>query len=347
MDDMTDKMTLSAAYTLREMGSFYLGAPPHTVAGADVSDYVLAPGGVPVSIDPNGTTSVGQAWGQYFLPAAATHSLPLSFWHGGSLTGAMWETTPDGREGWLHYFLRHGCPVYNVDAVERGRAGWAPRDPHFSSPAILRTAEDSFCQFSIGSRVQRATPDALQAAAYPHCQFSLAAFEHFMCQVMPRWATTDDLILAAYCWLLDRIDPQIIIAHSQGTAFALRAAALRPDRVKAIVDIEPAQGGGEEALAALTDIPLLLVYGDNLHYDARWPQIRARTDAYFAQLSARGVRVDVLDLPQASLLGNFHMLMMELNNHAIAALIARWLMDIPGASRPDDGNDDDGKCEQA
>lgn len=286
-------MTLPAAYSLREMGSFHLGATPQTVSGAVVSDYVLAP-------------------------------------------GAMWETTPDGREGWLHYFLRRGWPVYNVDAVARGRAGWAPRDPHFASPAILRTAEDSFCQFRIGARVQRATHDALRAAAYPHCQFPHAAFEQFMCQVVPRWATTDDLILNAYCRLLDRLGPQIIIAHSQGAAFALRAGARRPDKVKAI---EPAQGGGEEALAA---IPLLLVYGDNLHLDARWPQIRARTDAYFAQLSARGARVDILDLPRAGLLGNSHMLMMEHNNHAIAALIARWLMDIPGASRAAVGDDVDG-----
>lgn len=231
------------------------------------------------------------------------------------------------------------------------RAGWAPHDPHFASPAILRTAEDSFCQFRIGARVPRATPDALQAAAYPHCQFPLDAFEHFMCQVVPRWATTDDLILAAYCRLLDRIGPQIIIAHSQGAVFALRAAARRPDKVKvkAIVAIEPAQGGGEEALAALADIPLLLVYGDNVHCDARWPQIRARTDAYFARLSARGARVDILDIPREGLLGNSHMLMMELNNHAIAALIARWLMDIPGASRPANGNqdNDDGKCNRA
>ncbi|MBT9432925.1 hypothetical protein JZM24_13700 [Candidatus Sodalis endolongispinus] len=107
------------------MGSFYLGGSPQTVAGDPVSDYVLAPDGVPVSIDPNGTTSVGQTWVQYFLPAAAAHNLPLSFWHGGSLTGAMWESTPDGREGWLHYFLRHGWPVYNVDAVwSAGGPAW-------------------------------------------------------------------------------------------------------------------------------------------------------------------------------------------------------------------------------
>ncbi|MBT9432924.1 alpha/beta fold hydrolase [Candidatus Sodalis endolongispinus] len=168
-----------------------------------------------------------------------------------------------------------------------------------------------------------------------------------MCQVVPRWATTDDLILAAYCRLLDRVGPQIIIAHSQGAVFALRAAARRPNNVKAIVAIEPAQGGGEEALAALADITLLLVYGDNVHCDARWPQIRARTDAYFDRLFARGARVDILDLPREGMARNSHMLMMELNNHAIAALIARWLMDIPGVSRPANGNHDDGKCDRA
>jgi len=34
-------------------------------------------------------------------------------------TGVTWETTPDGREGWLNYFLRKGWAVYNSDAVER------------------------------------------------------------------------------------------------------------------------------------------------------------------------------------------------------------------------------------
>lgn len=326
-------MPASANYSLREMGSFYIDAPPQVIAGAAVKEYVLAPNGVPVSIDPNGTTSVGQAWVQYFLPAQEEKTLPLTFWHGGSLTGAMWETTPDGREGWLHFFLRHGWPVYNVDAVERGRAGWAPLDPHFAAPPILRTAEDSFTQFRIGARVAHATPQALRAAAYPHCQFPLAAFDQFMCQVVPRWATTDDLILAAYCRLLDRIGPTVIIAHSQGAAFALRAAARRPHQVKAIVAIEPAQGGDEEDLTALSGIPLLVVYGDNLQCDARWPLIRARTDRYFARLTACGGQVDMLDLPQAGLAGNSHMLMMEHNNGDIAALIAQWLTDNPGVSR--------------
>ena len=45
---------------------------------------------------------------------------------GGALTGAHFLTTPDGREGWAHYFVRRGYPVYVIDVPGRGRAGFVP-----------------------------------------------------------------------------------------------------------------------------------------------------------------------------------------------------------------------------
>ena len=45
---------------------------------------------------------------------------------GGALVGVHFLTTPDGREGWAHYFLRRGFPVYIVDVPGRGRAGFVP-----------------------------------------------------------------------------------------------------------------------------------------------------------------------------------------------------------------------------
>ena len=42
--------------------------------------------------------------------------------HGGSQTGSGWISTPDGRDGWATYFLRHGYAVYVVDQVARGRS---------------------------------------------------------------------------------------------------------------------------------------------------------------------------------------------------------------------------------
>ena len=46
--------------------------------------------------------------------------------HGNWQTGTNFTGTPDGREGWAQYFLRHGYAVYVVDQVARGRS------PHFS-----------------------------------------------------------------------------------------------------------------------------------------------------------------------------------------------------------------------
>ena len=108
---------------LRDMGSFHVGGRLVEISGKPVRDVVFTPGGVPAKVDPNGTYQVEQMYVQYFLPANERGAYPLLMWHGGGLTGVTWETTPDGREGWLNYFLRKGWSVYNSDAVERGRVG--------------------------------------------------------------------------------------------------------------------------------------------------------------------------------------------------------------------------------
>ena len=56
--------------------------------------------------------------------ANTDEALAVVFMHGGGLSGSMWETTPDGRPGWSRLFLEAGHPVYVIDGVERGRAGW-------------------------------------------------------------------------------------------------------------------------------------------------------------------------------------------------------------------------------
>ncbi len=325
-----------APLSLRTIGSFFVGGRAVQTAGAPVEEHVLARDGVPVRIDPNGTTWLGQMYVQYAVPVAPA-PLPVLFWHGGSLTGATWETTPDGREGWYTQFLRLGWPCYVVDAVERGRAGWAPRDPHFAAPALLRTAQDSFTQFRIGRPVRDGSLASLQAAAYPGCRFPLAAFGMFMRQVVPRWSTTDELAVDAYCALLEQVGPAIVVAHSQGGAFAFRAAERCPRQVAAIVTVEPAQGGVTDG-AGLAGIPVLAVYGDHLGLDARWPSIRARTERYLASARAAGASVTVLDLPAQGIHGNSHMLMMEDNNADIALLIHRWLQQRLTGGRVQEGS---------
>src|SRR6202011_4224725 len=110
---------------LRAMGSFHVGGRLVEISGKPVKEITFAPGVVPARIDPTGTYQVEQMYVQYFLPVHEAGAYPLLMWHGGGLTGVTYETTPDGREGWLNIFLRKGWSVYNSDAVERGRAGWA------------------------------------------------------------------------------------------------------------------------------------------------------------------------------------------------------------------------------
>lgn len=311
------------------IGSYFVGGRNVDYCNMPLEEYVLAPNGVPVQINPNGTTSVGHMYVQYVINAAAASKPAVVFCHGGSMTGAVWESTPDGRSGWMSDFLTRGWSVYNVDAVERGRAGWAPREEEFCQRALLRTHQDTFTQFRLGSRVSSTAPDSLKAAAYPNCQFPLEAFGQFMKQIVPRWAGSDKLTLAAYIAMLEGFEqPVILVAHSQGGSFAFRAAEQVPEKVAAIVAIEPAQGGTTAGIenGLLNDIPVLVVYGDHLDLDARWPEIRKKTDGYFQALNAAGGSVEVMDLPDIGIYGNSHLPMLEYNNHCISALIDKWLV---------------------
>ena len=308
---------------LRGMGSFHIGGREAVVAGRPVREVLLVPGGVPARIDANGPYQVEAMYVQYHLPAAERGAVPLLLWHGGGLTGVTWESTPDGREGWQQYFLRRGWSTYVSDAVERGRSGWAMYPEIFQGEPIFLTKADPWERFRIG-----AGPGSYRTrTALPGTQFPVEAYDDFMRQVVPRWTTTDAAQLAAYRALLRRAGPAVVLAHSQGGMFAVRAAQAEPAQVRALVLVEPA-GFGEatpEALAALRDIPVLALYGDFIEQDGRWPAIRQRGLDFYAKLRAAGGSVDVVALPERGIMGNSHMMMMDRNNRAVAQVVQDWL----------------------
>src|SRR5579862_1294820 len=126
---------------LKEMGSFHVGGRDVEIRNKPVPGVELTPG-VPGNVDPNGIYSVEQMYVQYFVPRSERGKMPLLMWHGAWLTGATYETTPDGREGWLNFFLKRGWTVYNSDAMERGRSGWAPYPDVFGGEPIWLTKEN-------------------------------------------------------------------------------------------------------------------------------------------------------------------------------------------------------------
>lgn len=311
------------AVPLARWGSFHVGGREVVISGQPVREVLFSPGGVPARVDPNGTYLMGAMYAQYMVPANPRGQAPLLMWHGGGLTGVTWETTPDGREGWQHFFLRRGWPVYVSDAVERGRAGWTMIPDQTGGQPVLLTVDNPFERFRIG-----AGPGSFQRGeVLPGNQFPAdrESYMNFMRQVVPRFTTTDALTLDAYLAMLDRVGPSVVMAHSQAGLFGWRAAQERPDKVRALVLIEPAAVGDAAKVAALKDIPVLMVYGDYIAQDSRWPTIRANGVRFAEAVRAAGGSVDVVDLPDRGIRGNSHMIMMDRNSDQVAQLVQDWL----------------------
>jgi pimeloyl-ACP methyl ester carboxylesterase len=308
---------------LADWGSFHVGGRLVPLSGRPVREVVLTPGGAPARIDPNGEYMVGAMYAQYMIPANRRGAAPLLMWHGGGLTGVSWETTPDGREGWQHFFLRRGWATYVSDAMERGRSGWAMfPDLIPGEPSFLPVA-NPWERFRIGDgQGSYARGTALPGVLFPTDRES---YLNFTRQIVPRFLTTDQMILDAYLALLDRVGPSVVMVHSQAGQFGWRAAQERPHLVRALVLVEPAATGAAEKAAALKDIPQLVVYGDYIDHDARWPTLRRNGMAFVERVRAAGGTVEVMDLPTRGVRGNSHMIMMDRNSDQVAGMTQDWL----------------------
>jgi pimeloyl-ACP methyl ester carboxylesterase len=72
---------------------------------------------------PSGHVVIDQVYASFQYPADHRYPYPILFNSGGGHTARVYDTTPDGREGWLTLFLRQGFPVYGVDRPNTGRSG--------------------------------------------------------------------------------------------------------------------------------------------------------------------------------------------------------------------------------
>ena len=165
--DRAASATSEAVVALASWGSFHIGGRLVELSGKPVRDVVFTPGGVPAKVDPNGTYMAFPMYAQFMIPAERRGRAPLLMWHGGGLTGVTWETTPDGREGFQHYFLRRGWPVYVSDAVERGRSGWSIYPDITPGEPVFLTVANPYERFRIGDG-----PGSYErGTTLPGCQF--------------------------------------------------------------------------------------------------------------------------------------------------------------------------------
>lgn len=321
---------------LKEIRGFHVGGERRRLDGFSREAVVRVEGDAPTIVDMNGDHMVGQMYATYYRQAEPEFALPLLLWHGGGLTGACWEDTPDGDAGWQDYFLRHGFDVVVSDAFERGRASWPPYPQFLEQAPEHRSLDAVWHHFRFGPAGSYPSDfDAGRARqmAYPGLQFGIEHLEQFGRQFVPRWVGTEELALKAYGALLQKIGPCVVIGHSQGAYYALQCARLFPQWIRAVVAVEsPAVPGGADASSAgISDAgcPHLFVWGDNIHGKSEtWSRYFRAVEHYRRMLSASGTFAECMELPALGMHGNSHMLIMDRNNQLIAEWVRDWLMRI-------------------
>lgn len=189
----------------------------------------------------NGPQMSGQMYVEYWIPADLKHPLPIVMIHGGGGQGLDFLGTADGREGWVHWFVRHGYAVYVVDRPGHGRSPFHPDAQGPMSPMMPLGFLERF--FTRPKSFPDHWPVATQHDKWPGSgDVSDPAFLHFVASAGP---AIDDIerthLLGqrAGAELLDAIGPAILLTHSAGGPVGWMIADARPDLVKGIVAVEP------------------------------------------------------------------------------------------------------------
>lgn len=313
------------AYDVKAVGSFHIGGEQVVLSGLPDRELRFTANSPPMRVNPNGEFEVGQMYVQYVRLASPKSRYPLLMWHGGGLTGVTWETKPDGGEGWQDWFLKAGYDVYVSDAVERGRASWARYPEIYSVEPFFRPKSEAWELFRMGPPGSY-SPDPAKREPYPGVAFPINSFEQFAKQIVPRWTTNDERAQKAYDALVQRVCPCVIMAHSTGGPFAFAAALHAPDKIKAIVAIEPAGAPLPNVdVSAFKNIPVLMVWGDNLKSYPLWTKLVPLLSQFRDRLAAAGSNIEWIDLPARGMTGNSHMIMMDRNSDQVAALVDEWL----------------------
>ena len=319
--------SLGGTLELADEGNFFVGGQ---VVRSEYPGVPLVGGSGPGSI------TVNQMYVLYRIPKSV-NAPPIIMVHGSGHTGVTYETTPDGREGWATYFSRKGFPVYVVDHAGRGSSGFDPTvinrariesDPHSIPEIALPTRERAWQSYHLGP----AYPNF-----YPGSQFPSEAVDHYFSQLVPSAETTlpgSDSTVKALVALLDRVGPAIVMVHSQSGGYGLDLVRQRPEKMRAIIDIEGSCGplNADDIAKHFTKVPMLAVWGDNT-VGASGPNSDARRNGCAASIGAirgAGGAAKFLLLPEAGLRGNTHVMMMDKNNLEIADLLIAWVRELAG-----------------
>ncbi len=292
---------------------------------------------------PEGQTYHGDhAYVFYQIPDNA-RPLPLVFLHGAGSSSKVWETTPDGREGFQNIFLRRKFSTYLVDQPRRGKAG---RSTVAASLEPIADEQMWYEIFRIG-----VWPNFNKGVQFPQDAESL---NQFFRQGTPNTGPFDtEVITKSMVELFEKTGPGILITHSQG-GLPGWLTGIKSDKVKAIVAYEPGtypfpKGELPEPISGLTGvlkgvevpmddfmkltrIPIVMYFGDYIPDEVtndlggeNWRTRLALGRLFVETINRHGGDATLVELPKIGIYGNTHFLMSDLNNIEIADLLSKWL----------------------
>jgi pimeloyl-ACP methyl ester carboxylesterase len=331
---------------LAEQGSFFVGG--RIVQGKGVYDPAKDTG----NTNEGNTFWADQMYVQYQIPVNP-RKYPLVLVHGGGGTGRVWETTPDGREGYQTLFLRRGFAVYIVDFPRRGRAGFPSYNGTFGDVDGTAVVPNKTNRAGVQYAWSRWRLGPKYPEVFPVQQFPMKGLDQFMQHLVPTVSDNPQVISGALIALLDKIGPAIVVTHSQSGLFGWLTGA-RSANVKGIISYEPGfvfpegelpapiplykgtQVAGTPVTAGefaqLAKIPIQVVYGDNIPKSpipdlvADGRRAQQVTSRLFVQaLNSKGGSASVLLLPDAGLYGNSHFMFSDLNNVEVADQMSQFL----------------------
>ena len=94
-----------------------------------------------------GAVFAGQAYVEYQIPQNRTHPYPIVMIEGCCTSGAGFNGTLDGRDGWAQYFLSKGYAVYIMDQVGRGRSPYVEAVYGEKNPKAPKFVEREFVAY--------------------------------------------------------------------------------------------------------------------------------------------------------------------------------------------------------
>ncbi|MFC3692252.1 alpha/beta hydrolase [Chenggangzhangella methanolivorans] len=350
----TDNVELAQSkrkVVLAEQGSFYIGGRTVTGPGKfDPSKPVIR------ASNEGATFYINQMYVNFQAPVRP-RGLPLVFWHGGGLTGHIWESTPDGRPGFQTLFVQDRHTVYTIDQPGRGRGNI----PTFNGP---------FGQLEEESIVNTVTANVSKERAWVRDRLGPAPGQFFENSQFPRGyednyfkemgfspSISSDEIVDAVVKLVTHIGPCVLVTHSASGVLGMRVAT-HAKNVRGIVAYEPATSifpkGKVPEIPPLADkksqifppfeiqesyfkklakIPIQFVFGDNIPKNPKsaywfldwWRVTRYAHSLSLEAINKLGGQASLLDLPTAGLRGNTHFPFTDRNNVQVASLLSDFL----------------------